>query len=319
MRSEDIKWKLLVKHLSQETSLEEEARFTEMLNNDSGFAGLYEEVSEIWNNLQNNAPDFDKARVRMLTEEKINTAKQTLIRRNILKYAAIFIGILMVFGIIAWDANNTKTIIAKNGNIKAYELADGSIVNLRKGAEIEVSASRFFDFNRKIKLLKGEAFFEIKKDHGKGFEVLTPNFTINVLGTKFDVVSGGKLTEVVLAEGKVVLDNFKNKSLDGVSMKPGEEVSYCTGCDNVVKTKVNPAIYTLWMGNKLEFKKFTVDELAVVFNKYFHKQLLINDKIIGGKHIGGSAPNDDINLIIKALSDILHRNIIQRNDSIIIE
>jgi hypothetical protein len=51
---------------------------------------------------------------------------------------------------------------------------------------------------------------------------------------------------------------------------------------------------------------------------YYGKNLVINNNEIKINKIGGSAPADDINLIIKGLSVVLKQDLIVRNDSIII-
>ena len=314
----DNNWELIAKHLAKETNSEENELVKNLLRNDAKFSKEYSATKKIWNSIDYKNKNYNKERIYKLIEAKISRKEFNSKLRNLLKYAAIIIGAFIIIGVLTIDLTSTKTIVAKNGDIKTIILPDGSSVCLKQGAEVNYSDSKILSFNRKITLVKGEAFFEIEKDHGKSFIVKTKDYNINVLGTKFDVNCNDNKTDVVLAEGKVLLNSFNKKQFDNIILKPGEMVSYQKEGSPILK-EVNPNIYTMWMEDKMEFKQFSINELAEVFKIYFNKTVIIRDPKIGEKRIGGSAPSDDFDLILKGLSDVLHRNIIHRNDSIIIE
>ncbi len=313
-------WELIAKQLAGETTAEEKDAALKLLQSDKEFKSEFNKVKELWGNIEAPSSNFNKARIKKLTNQKIKEAqKQSLKWKKVMKYAAIFIGLLMVFGAVILDITNTKTISALKTDIKEHTLPDGSIVSLHKGAIISYSNSRLLDFDREVCLTKGEAFFNIVKSNNVGFTVVTPDYNINVLGTTFDVKCNESSTAIVLEEGKVELNNFDNASFDGIVMAPGNKVSYGSANSEPIVSQVNPYIYSLWKEKKMEFKRFSVNELAEIFRIYFHKVVIIKDNAISEKRIGGSAPSDDLDLILLGISDVLQRNIIHRNDSIIIE
>lgn len=86
------------------------------------------------------------------------------------------------------------------GQTQTVPLADGSTVQLNANSAIAVDldASR-----RSVRLLQGEAFFEIAPDATRPFTVNTPNATINVLGTAFNVRAHGGATDIAVERGIV--------------------------------------------------------------------------------------------------------------------
>ena len=81
----------------------------------------------------------------------------------------------------------------------AYVLPDGSIAHLNDGSSIRLRSSRFSE-NRQLRL-SGEAFFEVEK--GSTFLVETPNGSVEVLGTSFNVYAREDALEVHCNTGRV--------------------------------------------------------------------------------------------------------------------
>jgi ferric-dicitrate binding protein FerR (iron transport regulator) len=315
----EYNWELIAKHLAKETNSEEKELVSKLLAEDAEFSKEYSAAKKLWKTISVPVNNYNKDKVYQLIEEQISKSEVRNRFKEVLKYAAIFIAAVMLIGGVASDLNRTKVLTAGNDKVKTFNLPDGSIVHLRNGATAEYSDSRLLSFNRKIHLINGEGFFEIAKDDGKKFIVKTIDYNITVLGTKFDVNCSKEKTDVVLAEGKILLNNFDKSDYDNITLAPGDMVSYHKDGIKPEIKHVNPNIYNMWMENKMEFKQFSINEIAEVFKIQFNKTVIIKDKKIGEKRIGGSAPSDDFNLILKGLSDVLHRNIIHRNDTIIIE
>ncbi len=315
----DNNWELIAKHLAKETNSEENELVINLKQNDAEFSKEYSTAEEMLSAISYSKTKFDKERIYKLIEKKINKNEYRLKLNKAVRYAAIIIATLLILGGLFIDLTHTKTITSNNGNLKTYILPDGSIVHLHQGAEIQISDSKILDFNRKVHIIKGEAYFEITKINGKGFIVVTPDYNINVLGTKFDVNCNKEKTDVVLTEGKILLNKFDKKTIGDIVLEPGDMISYDKSLNKANYKQVNPNIYSLWMEDKMEFKQFSISELAKVFRIYFNKTVIIKDEEIAKKRIGGSAPSDDFDLILKGLSNVLHRKIIHQNDTIIIE
>lgn len=81
-------------------------------------------------------------------------------------------------------------------------LSDGSIVELRNGAEIVVA---FTDSVRRVVLKRGEAHFQVAK-MTKPFVVASGGVEVRAVGTAFSVQLGSAQLEVVVTEGRVAVE-----------------------------------------------------------------------------------------------------------------
>ena len=74
--------------------------------------------------------------------------------------------------------------IAGTGDIRTVNLADGSIAKLAPGAAL---ATHFANNQRQVRLLRGNAYFDIAHDPDHPFSISTGKTTTTVLGTAFEV------------------------------------------------------------------------------------------------------------------------------------
>ena len=150
-------------------------------------------IKNLWDKIDAATP-ADKPQIKV---DKPETAiVRPIGRRRWIGYAAAAcIGLVAFFTFY----NPTTTVDVGNGKQLAYTLPDNSKVNLNAASTIHFKAGDF-DGDRVINL-EGEAFFEIEK--GQSFKVITPNGTIEVLGTSFNVNARNGDLEVVCQTGKV--------------------------------------------------------------------------------------------------------------------
>lgn len=157
-----------------------------------------------------------------------------------------------------------------NQTPKLLQLADGSIVVLKPRSEITYPL-KFSDTNREV-FLKGEAFFEVRKDSLKAFLVHTGNMVTKVLGTSFTVCAynGDNGFRVMVNTGKVQVFN-NQKSADGsvkasVILTPNLQAVYQPKLSSF---KTNPVSMPLILSPALAKKEFsfTNTPLPVIIKK----------------------------------------------------
>lgn len=310
---------IITKILSKEATQEEKSLLFEEMKTNKELKAEFDKTSKLWNSLTLEQKKFDKERIQKLIALKIRInkkQKQNKFITTTLKYAAILIVFFSIAIIVNNDLKSTKVIVNNSNTIKKISLPDNSVISLNKNAKLEYNNSILKYFNRNVSI-KGEAFFEIAKQNGKKFTVHTSDFDINVLGTKFNVRTYNKNQSVVLTEGKVLLNSFKNKDAE-IIMSPGEILEYNTKNSDFILHDINTKIYTSWLNHKLEFDNFSLNELAQLIKLRYNKDLIITNNKIAEKRISGSAPSDDINLITKALETILKINIQQNGNQLLI-
>ncbi len=101
----------------------------------------------------------------------------------------------------AFDASNGSYATAIGKQI-TIPLVDGSVVRLNTNSQIEVDYSAT---HRNIRLVQGEAHFEVAKNKNKPFRVYAGEGRVQAIGTAFTVYLRQADVDVLVTEGKVEL------------------------------------------------------------------------------------------------------------------
>ena len=88
------------------------------------------------------------------------------------------------------------------GELQVKALTDGSVLHINTDSQVQVDYSEDV---RKIRLLRGEAHFEVAKDTERPFEVYAGKSMIQAVGTAFSVLMKERDIRVTVTEGKVEL------------------------------------------------------------------------------------------------------------------
>lgn len=229
-----------------------------------------------------------------------------------MKLAAVLL-VLVITGISLWYIQQNKEYTERTtfAEQKIIELIDGSKVTLNANSELTYSRR-----NPREVRLKGEAYFEIQKDHRKGtkFEVITEDLTVNVLGTVFNVNSRNDTTKVFLEEGKVRL-HIERPEENALELAPGEWVSYSKKEDHLSEKKKVAAIEnTSWKDGTLVFRDAS---LPTVFNRlteFYGVEFLLEDPALAKKRITGGVPIGNLRIALETLSGIYDIQVIKIED-----
>ena len=241
---------------------------------------------------------------------KINNKNTLSKRRSIQKWlriAAVFAGLLLI-GAAFYFYTQTQPVVFENttAQLMNVTLPDGSEVTLDKNATLSYKKTFPGKFNRQVNM-SGRAFFHVTKDASHPFKVFGKNMSVTVLGTRFTVNELNSHTQVFLLEGKVrVESNISEKKV--VITKPGEQIIIKKD-GSLVQSRVKPNLYASWTSNKVHFNNCSVSEVVQFLDDSYGVEVDITDKNMLKRKLYGSAPTDDEQLIIDALSQILQTNI----------
>jgi len=174
--------------------------------------------------------------------------------------AAAAIALFIWFG----TRSNPTSIVAQAGEHPSLQLPESSRVELNAGSNIVYNKKRF-KTDRELTLV-GEAFFEVHP--GSRFTVNTPQGSVTVLGTSFNVIAWPDRFEVTCYTGKVKVEN-QNK--DQLTITPGERCK-----NNEATKKLSTSTIALaaekpeWIHGKFVFDnqplKIVVEELERQYN-----------------------------------------------------
>lgn len=132
-------------------------------------------------------------------------------RRSVFKPLMSAVFIIMMSVVIVFlshrpkpdaEAGHPLLVATAVGEYQEVELDDGTVVKLNTDSRIEVVYGSDI---RKIRLLKGEAYFDVVSDASRPFFVYAGESYVRVVGTAFLVRLFDKDVEVTVTEGRVEL------------------------------------------------------------------------------------------------------------------
>ncbi len=173
-------------------------------------------------------PDTEKGlsrlREKMAKEKKKEHIRgNTAIRYLIPLAAAALVAGLCLALYMTNQQHTGKVYQTMAGEIRSFELEDGSTVTLNENSRLMVN-NGFLTNNKREVTLSGEACFEVAKIDGKPFIIGTQRTTTTVLGTSFYLraIPTEDSTVLSVIEGKV---SFSDDQSD--SLLEGNDVGIC--------------------------------------------------------------------------------------------
>lgn len=228
--------------------------------------------------------------------------------------AAACIALLMIFTFYRYAGKGTETIITATTEIKQVKLDDGSLVTLNKGGTLKL----YSNVNRQI-WLEGEAYFEVSKikdpaGHKIKFIVHAGDFNVKVTGTSFMVTNSTTEKNVMLVEGRVLLDaNGKETPL-----MPGDRATLDHG--QLSMEKVNTAAFAAWKAHEFKFENTSLHDLKILVASIYGMELIIKKEgQLKYNTLNGTVNTDSKENFIKTIAILLNANITNVNNQLIIE
>lgn len=193
-----------------------------------------------------------------------------------------------------------------------HVLEDGSIVELNRGAQVAV---RFMEGKRLVDLLSGEAHFTVVKDSSRPFIVRARGAAVQAVGTVFDVSLNSEEVEVLVTEGRVLVNpsiSTTNESVIDILEPLVAELSAGQRSVIVLKaTTVAPKIEEIstemiekrlaWKNEMLDFTNTPLSEVVLEFNRRNHTQLVIGDASLNELPVIGSLRPQNLDGFVEML------------------
>lgn len=213
-------------------------------------------------------------------------------RRRFLMGAAAAAASLLVTGTTAWRLLRRDSFSTQIGETRSVPLEDGSVITLNTDSAVSV---RFTRSNRDIRLLRGEALFDVAKDAKRPFTVDANGTSVRAVGTSFTVsLLPDKPVEVLVREGVVEIGRSGDS---GPPVRAGANTKAVVERQAaVVPTLVDSATVTReisWRVGRIAFEGESLAQAAGEFARYSEIRILIEDPEIGAKSITGLFVSND--------------------------
>lgn len=202
------------------------------------------------------------------------------------------------------------------GEQRSVLLEDGSMVSLNTSTAIEVD---FGDESRHVRLLQGEALFDVEKDASRAFFVETHSVSIRVTGTQFNVYEQEGGTAVTVIEGRVEVTPRQVSALQETGSSSGtvlqsEAVAHLVVGDQVLVKSGSVNIETrnlenlepviAWTDRRLVFDATPLSTIVAEFNRYNHRRLVLDDATLATLELSGVFSSNDPEVLILFLERI---------------
>lgn len=251
--------------------------------------------------------------------------------------------LLTVIGVSAWlyyMHSGFEVYATGYGETKEIILSDNSRITLNANSEIKWTKD-WKNAGVRVVELTGEAFFEVNRvsDHRSvenqenqnlvPFQVKTPDLTVNVLGTVFNVQSRREKTDVFLESGSVLLtlnEDRKDQNLskviteDSIYMAPGDWIRFENDNQSIIKGKSKTTLdQASWIEGSLFYENVALGEVLEDLKDIYGKEFEVVDTAILTRKVDLGLPYADWETLSGLMTLSLEIELIQKDNKVIIE
>lgn len=263
---------------------------------DSGNAEAFDQV---WTTSQD--PALTEA-LRLSAERR--KAPRAVPRRVALA-GSLALAACMAAGVVAWPNLQLMMVAPQHldtapGQQREVTLADGTRVTLDGATSLEVQLGAH---RRRVRLARGEAFFDVARDTSRPFTVSAPEGAVRVLGTAFDLERGQDRLELSVHHGKVRLTSQGpglGLGRPSVELTAGQRATVRSGALSKIRA-FDPAVED-WRAGWLETDGLSLDRLVERLNRHAIRPIVIADPALGRQRVAGRFRLDEPDTLVRNLA-----------------
>lgn len=197
-------------------------------------------------------------------------------------------------GVVAWPFLRGDRYRTRKGEVRQLALRDGSAVTLNTDSLLDV---RFTRHRRELRLLRGEALFDVAHDKTKPFVVVAGTTEAIAVGTSFTVRHlPGEAVQVLVREGVVAVR--REDSLGAPAQRLVANMRAISTTTTVSAATTAPVSVTeistpelhralAWRGGQLAFEGETLAAAAEAFTRYSDTRIIVEDPQLAREEIAG--------------------------------
>lgn len=193
-------------------------------------------------------------------------------------------------------------------------LPDGSRVTLDTQSELHVA---FAEHERSVRLIRGQALFDIAKDRTRPFVVTVGGRRLVAIGTMFDVHLNEQQVKVTMLEGTVRVENAAAIAPPAILITAGEQfISDDPQRDRIYD--VNPKQVTSWLSGQVIFDNTSLATAVAELNRYSTTQIKLVDPKLADIHLSGTFTADRPDLFVEAVTTYYPITVQKKNEQMIV-
>lgn len=278
----------------------------------AGMAG----VAAFWRSLDGVADDPAMAAMRADARARIAPAPRSRTGYALAAVAAVVlatVGTLSV-GMRYLSPETPPLAVADRGRIidnphgppRTIALADGSSVTLDTESRLRVYDA---SGTRHAALERGRAFFTVRHDAHRPFQVDLGSTRITDIGTAFEASMTGEAPSVTLVEGAV---RVEAPGVGPRNLTPGSRLLLRPG--NWILGRDDVALRTEWRHAVISVDDRPVGEVVATMNRYLAHPLIVIDATVAKVRISGTFQLDDPEGFVQALSAMGYHHTVRASE-----
>jgi transmembrane sensor len=193
------------------------------------------------------------------------------------------------------------------GEQRFVTLDDGSRVHLNTDSRIEVA---FSGDSRRVRLERGEAWFEVEHDAGRPFVVATQDAKVRAIGTSFAVRRYRDGSRVMLAAGKV---EVRNAAGQAAVLAPAEAIRISGGRLGRAEP-IDVASEAAWRSGHLSFKDLDLADAVREVDRYSVHHVVLDAPELATRKVNGLFEIGDEQAFVDAVTTLFPLEAVTASD-----
>jgi transmembrane sensor len=272
-KEKELDWDLISKILEGTATQEESVKWEALTRQQAAYAALIPWLRRIQEEQQDKTSPYYAMDAWQDLKTKL-PAKQRVFHIW-QKAAGIAATVVLIISLGWWlypasekPATQLLTYTVPNGQRKLITLPDSTQIWINAGSLIKVPAE---GTEREI-YLEGEGFFEVRKDPFHPFIVHTPEATVHVLGTSFNIEAYQQApVAVTVATGKV---QFFSKGGESVILTQNQRAVWLAG--KFQSTEAEASRYIAWRQGILQFHDEPLLKVIATLERKFNVSIKVS-------------------------------------------
>ena len=286
------------------------AEFDRWMAADRRHSYAFEETKRLWDTLEAPVAQVMKQESALSVQARLGTGAFRPVTRGPAMLAACLIVLLMTGVIyrhevmIRLDSDHMTAV----GERTSLALADGSRVTLNTDTAIAVDLEAD---RRLVRLLRGEAWFDINSNGGRPFFVETRAGGMRVTGTSFGVRLQDDAAVVSLTKGQLEL--FTEPDHGGssvVALGAGQQARLTHGAISEA-TALDNTTATAWLRGQLVFFDTPLADVVAELKRYRRGNIVIANDALDDLRISGVFRTDDPDAALEVIAETLPVRVIR--------
>jgi len=321
MEQKAIQDDLLIACLLGEASPEEVKQVEALRESDEAYNKRFEEFRLLWETSKRlDVPEDDAqaalARFRQKAAERRESSALVTNIRPVRLWLSIAASLLLVAGAACLYVTQfqVKEInLMTQAETRTTNLPDGSVITLNHETSLEYP-SAFRENTRPVKLMTGEAFFNVVHDPKKPFIISAGPTQIQVMGTSFNVKHRNGSIEVIVETGMVAVKK------DGhiVMLKAGEKVRTEDQSSVWQKEPNTDRLYTYYRSKEFEAQDTPLWRVVEVLNEAYDSHIIIERKELRDLPLNTTFKDGSLDEILEVIRRTFKLSVVKKHGTIIL-